>query len=322
MSFYFLGLEKLFLLAKLWLPRCPFLGIGLNRQKEMMSMSEFQEPNIQSSTGTPRWVGLAIAALGGLSLLGLGVGWSALNQSKSVEQSIQATLKQQNDALNQRLAKSDEQNQQLQSDLKVVTDKLNVTQEDLDRARQQSKASAAAYNKKLTGLESNVNSQLATKASNDDVTKLNGDVSGVKNDLEDTKSKLERATGDMGVMSGLIARNHDDLEELRRKGDRNYYEFTLQKAKTPQRVGPVQISLNKTDPKKSKYTMTVLADDKSIEKKDKTAGEPVQFYIKGTARYAPYEIVVFDVGKNQITGYLSTPKSAGSATAASNAPGQ
>lgn len=285
-------------------------------------MSEFQEPNIQSSTGTPRWVGLAIAALGGLSLLGLGVGWSALNQSKSVEQSIQATLKQQNDALNQRLAKSDEQNQQLQSDLKVVTDKLNVTQEDLDRARQQSKASAAAYNKKLTGLESNVNSQLATKASNDDVTKLNGDVSGVKNDLEDTKSKLERATGDMGVMSGLIARNHDDLEELRRKGDRNYYEFTLQKAKTPQRVGPVQISLNKTDPKKSKYTMTVLADDKSIEKKDKTAGEPVQFYIKGTARYAPYEIVVFDVGKNQITGYLSTPKSAGSATAASNAPGQ
>ena len=88
----------------------------------------------------------------------------------------------------------------------------------------------------------------------------------------------------MGVMSGLIARNHDDVEELRRKGDRNYYEFTLQKSKTPQRVGPVQIALNKADQKRSKYTMTVLADDKSIEKKDKTAGEPVQFYVKGTAR--------------------------------------
>jgi chromosome segregation ATPase len=284
----------------------------------MMSMTEFQETNIQSTSATPRWVGLAIAALGGVSLLGLGVGWSALNQTKTVEQSTQAALKQQNDALVQRLSKSEDQNQQLQSDLKVVTDKLNVTQEDLVKARKQTKASVAAYDKKLSGLQSNVDTQLATKASNEDVSKLNGDVSGVKNDLDETKSKLDRATGDMGVMSGLIARNHDDLDELKRKGDRNYYEFTLQKSKTPQHVGPVQMSVNKTDAKKSKYTMTVLADDKSIEKKDKTAGEPVQFYVKGTARYAPYEIVVFEVGKNQITGYLSTPKSAGSATAASN----
>jgi hypothetical protein len=119
----------------------------------------------------------------------------------------------------------------------------------------------------------------------------------------------------MGVMSGLIAKNHDDLEELRRRGDRNYYEFTIQKQKTPQRVGPVQISLNKADQKKSKYTITVLADDKSIEKKDKTSGEPVQFYMKGSARLTPYEIVVFDVGKNQITGYLSTPKDTAAAPA-------
>ncbi len=285
-------------------------------------MSEFQETNRENTAAVPRWVGLAVAALGGISLLGLGLGWSALNQAKSVEQSVQTSLKQQNDELAQRLTKEDEQNQQLQSDLKVVTDKLNVTQEDLQKARQQTKASVAAYNKKLTGLESNVNTQLATKASTEDVSKLNGDVTGVKSDLEATKGKLDRATGDMGVMSGLIARNHDDLEELKRKGDRNYYEFTIQKSKSGQRVGPVQIALNKADQKRSKYTMTVLADDKSIEKKDKTAGEPVQFYVKGTAHYAPYEIVVFDVGKNQITGYLSTPKSAGAATSASNSGGQ
>lgn len=286
-------------------------------------MSEFQDTNVESSAGMPRWVGFAVATLTIISVLGLGIGWRALSESKSVE-TAQASLKQQNDDLSQRLAKADDENQQLQSDLKVVTSKLNVTQEDLQRARQQSKASAAAYDKKLSGLASNVNSQLATKANTDDVNKLGGDVAGVKNDLEDTKSKLERATGDMGVMSGLIARNHDDLEELKRRGDRNYYEFTLQKSKTPQRIGPVQISLNKADQKRSRYTMTVLADDKAIEKKDKTAGEPVQFYVKGTARYTPYEIVVFDVGKNQVTGYLSTPKSAGtpSSTAASNAPAQ
>ena len=217
-------------------------------------MSEFQDDsNFQTnSAAVPRWVGLAVAVLGGVSLIGVFLGWSAWSQSKATEQSIQATLKQQNDALTERLAKTDEQNQQLQSDLRVVTDKLNVTQEDLQKARQQTKQSVAAYNKKLSGLESNVNTQLATKASSEDVSKLNTDVSGVKSDLEETKGKLERATGDMGVMSGLIARNHDDLEELKRKGDRNYYEFTIQKSKTPQHVGPVQIALNKTDQKRSK----------------------------------------------------------------------
>ncbi len=285
-------------------------------------MSEFQETNIQSTAGIPRWVGLAIAALGGLSLIGIGLGWGAYNHANSVEQSTQASLKQENDALGQRLAKSEDQNQQLQSDLKVVTDKLNVTQEELINARKQSKAAIATYDKKLNGLESNVNTQLATKASTEDVNKLNGDVTGVKSDLDVTKAKLDRSMGDMNVMSGLIARNHDDLEELKRRGDRNYFEFTLNKSKSAQRVGPVQISLNKTDSKKSKYTMTVLVDDKTIEKKDKTAGEPVQFYVKGSARLSPYEIVVFDVGKNQVTGYLSTPKTAASATAASNTPAQ
>jgi len=282
-------------------------------------MSEFEDSTVHTTAGTPRWVGLAIAVLAGVSLIGLIVGATALSRSKSLD-SVQASLKQQNDALAQQLAKSNEINEQLQSDLRVVTDKLNVTQEDLQRARQTSKASVAAEDKKITGLESNMNTQLAGKASNDDLNRVSGDVTGVKNDLEATKGKLDRATGDMGVMSGLIARNHDDLEELKRKGDRNYFEFTLQKSKAAQRVGPVQISLSKTDPKKSKYTMTVLADDKSIEKKDKTAGEPVQFYVKGTGRYAPYEIVVFDVGKNQVTGYLSTPKSSGATSASNSAP--
>jgi hypothetical protein len=281
----------------------------------MTYMSEFQESTTQAAA--PRWVGLAIAALGATSLLGIGIGWSALNQGKTTEQSVQASVKQQNEALMQRLAKTDDENQQLQSDLKVVTNKLNVTQEELDRARKQTKASVVAYNKKLT----DVNTQLGTKANIEDVNKLSGDVSGVKNDLDETKGKLDRATGDMGVMSGLIARNHDDVEELKRRGDRNYFEFTIQRAKTPQHVGPVAIALNKTDAKKSKYTITVLADDKSIEKKDRTAGEPVQFYVKGTARMSPYEIVVFDVNKNTITGYLSTPKPGG-ATAATNTSGQ
>jgi len=152
-----------------------------------------------------------------------------------------------------------------------------------------------------------------------DVTGAKKDIESTKTDLEATKSKLDRATGDMGVMSGLIARNHDDLEELKRRGDRNYYEFTIKKAKTPQRVGPIQVNVNKTDAKKSKYTMTVFADDREIEKKDRTAGEPVQFYV-GNSRIAPYEIVVFKIGKDELTGYLSTPKEGGASATPAAAP--
>ncbi len=127
-------------------------------------MSEYQETNIQSTTGTPRWVGLAVAVLGGVSLLGLGVGVSALSHANSVEQTTQASLKQQNDALTQRLAKDDEINQQLQSDVRVVTDKLNVTQADLIAARKASKSNVVTYDKKLNALGQDVNQKLASQS--------------------------------------------------------------------------------------------------------------------------------------------------------------
>src|SRR5579885_1640223 len=154
----------------------------------MKSMSEFQEPVSQTATGTPRWVGLAVAVLAGLSVIGLAVGWSALSQVKGVEQSTQASLRQINEALAQRLAKAEDINQQLESDLKVVTDKLNLTQEQLVSARKQTKATAVGFDKKLTGLQNDVNTQLATKANAEDVNKLNGDVTGVKSDLDATRT--------------------------------------------------------------------------------------------------------------------------------------
>jgi len=140
-------------------------------------------------------------------------------------------------------------------------------------------------------------------------TELGGaktDIEATKKDLESTKGKLERTIGDLGVASGLIAHNREDLEELKRRGERNIFEFDLRRSKTPQRVGPVQITLQKVDTRRFKYTMTVYADDKSIEKKDKTVNEPVQFYMKGAR--IPYEIVVFEVAKDRATGYLATPK--------------
>jgi hypothetical protein len=268
-------------------------------------MSDYQETNIQTTTGTPRWVGLVVAILGCIALLGLGVGWSALNHAKNAEQSTRASLKQADDAMSQRLARSDEQNQQLQTELKAVADKLNITQADLAAARKQSKYAVVSYNKKLTGLETSVKSELATKASSEDVSKLNGDVTGVKGDLE---------------MGTLIARNHDEIDQLRRLGERDYFEFTVQRKSAPQKIGGIQVALKGTNVKKNQYTVDVLADDKNFEKKNRSVNEPIFFYTGGSR--TALELVVNKVTKTTASGYLSVPKSGGVASASKTSSGQ
>lgn len=273
-----------------------------------------------ATTGTPRWIAVVFIALF-LALAGLGyAGYSVqsrLDSSLGKAQDQNKLLAAELDQANSRLA-------DLKGHIDVTEQKMHMTQAELANARSR----AEAIRKDQQASDQKLAEQLnaATKESNEKInavaTEVGGarkDIEATRTDLEATKGRLERASGDMGVMSGLIAHNRDDLEELKRRGDRNYYEFKISKSKTAQKVGPVQVSLNKTDQKKSKYTVTVFVDDRSIEKKDKTAGEPVQFYVRGGSRMPPYEFVVFEVGKNQITGYLSTPKDSGATPAATPA---
>lgn len=132
------------------------------------------------------------------------------------------------------------------------------------------------------------------------------EVAETKSELERTIADLKRVNGDLGVQSGLIATNGKELMALKQLGERNIYEFSLKKTKQPQKVGDITVFLKKADVKKNKYTIEVIADDKKVEKKDKNINEPVQFYTS-RARM-PYEIVVNDVKKDLIVGYLSTPK--------------
>jgi hypothetical protein len=270
-----------------------------------------------STTGTPRWVGVAVAVLGGISLLGLGVGWSALNEAKGIEQTTQTSVKQAHDALSQRLAKADEINQQMQSDLKVVTDKLKLTQAELIAARNQNKNATVAVDQKVTTLATSVKAELATKANADDVNKLNGDVTGVKTDLDATKNSIQMARSEMGT---LIARNHDEIDQLRRMGQRDYFEFTVQRKGGATKVGSIQIELKDTNTKKNRYTINVVADDNSFEKKDRSVNEPIFFYTGGTR--TALELVVNKVTKTTATGYLSIPKAAGAASASTATSGQ
>jgi small-conductance mechanosensitive channel len=280
-------------------------------------MSEFLDSANTNTTGTPRWVGLAVGLLGGISLLSLGVGWSALNQAKGIEQTTQASVKQSNDALAQKLAKEDEINQQLQSDLKVVTGKLNVTHADLVAARNQNKNATTAVDQKVTSLATSVKAELATKANSDDVNKLNGDVNGVKTDLDATKNSIQMARSEMGT---LIARNHDEIDQLRRMGQRDYFEFTVQRKSGATKVGSIQIELKDTNTKKNRYTINVLADDNSFEKKDRSVNEPIFFYTGGNR--SALELVVNKVTKTTATGYLSVTKSAGATSASTASSGQ
>jgi len=139
-----------------------------------------------------------------------------------------------------------------------------------------------------------------------EVSSVKSEVASTKSELEKTIAELKRMTGDMGVMSGLIATNAKELAALKALGDRNYFEFDLKKTKNPQRVGDIAILLKRTDPKRNKYTIDVIADDKRVEKKDRNVNEPVQFYVSKARQ--PYEIVVNEVRKDQIIGYLATPK--------------
>ncbi|HXN23893.1 MAG TPA: hypothetical protein VOA41_14235 [Candidatus Dormibacteraeota bacterium] len=282
-------------------------------------MSEFREENINDSqpvTGTPRWLTIAVIVLAAFSIGALGLAWSASNHASYVEQTTNAALKENVEVLNQRIAKADDTNTQIRSDLRVVTDKLKLTETQLLAARHQTKVSSANYIKKLNGLETS----LAAKASAEDINKLNGDVSGVKNALDATRTSVETsiqmARGELGT---LIARNHDEIDQLRRMGQREYFEFTLARKGGIQKVGNIQVELRDTNPKKNRFTIVVLADDNRFEKKNRSVNEPIYFYTNGSR--TALELVVNKVSKQQASGYLSVPKSAATTAAVASSSG-
>ena len=267
---------------------------------------ERQDLVIADEATAPRWVGIVVVALAVVSLVALGAGWTASTRSKQLEQSLATQaqqFKQSDDVISQRLAKAEDTNAQLEGELSVVTDKMKLTQGELTRARSQAKKIKEDDAKELAEMQNQTNAQLATKASVDDVNKIGTDVNGVKTDLDSTKNNLQMARGEFGT---LIARNHDEVEELRRLGERDYYEFTIDKKNSREKVGNLMVELHATNLKKSQYGVTIFVDDQRHDKRNLTANEPLYFFQSGAR--APLEFVVNQVGKDKITGYLSVPK--------------
>ena len=178
--------------------------------------------------------------------------------------------------------------------------KTSEQAEELNAELGKVKESAVDASSKIDGITTDVGSVKT------DVGSVKMEVASTRSALDETRSDLQHVRGDMGVMSGLVATNGTQIQELRNLGDRNIYEFTLAKNGGTQKVGDIELILKKADTGHNRFTLDVLADDKRVEKKDRTANEPVQFYTSKARQ--PYEIVVNQVQKNQIVGYLATPK--------------
>ncbi len=186
----------------------------------------------------------------------------------------------------------------------VKTETLSKVEQTRKQLEEEQAQTAEKLNTDLSTVKDNANAKIAEVST--DVGTVKTQVVSTQDELHKAVSQLQKVQGDLGQTSSYVAKNSTDLAALRRLGERNYIEFNISKSKEPQKVGDIQVLLRKTDPKKSKFTLTVMADDKSIEKKDRTANEPVQFYVNKARQ--PYEIVVNTVRKDQISGYLATPK--------------
>ena len=216
---------------------------------------------------------------------------------------LEASDKELRDKLHMTSKTMSESVQELGSKVGMTQQEIEARTAELRRQQQQSEAKLTAEQRKTQQQVSQVSGDVTGVKT--DLGGARQDIASTRTDLDATKAKLEKAMGDLGIQSGLVARNHDELEMLKHKGDRNYFEFTLSKSQR-QPVSTISMQLKKTDPKRSKFTLNVMADDRTIEKKDRTANEPLQFYT-GRDR-SLYEVVVYKVEKNSVSGYLSAPK--------------
>ena len=286
-------------------------------------MTEEIDRSSDARRSTPGWMFAAIAVLGVVALVGLVLAHNASTQAQDVQQNMENKVKAaqldfttQIGQLQAHQAQADATNAGLQSDLSVVTKRLRLTQGDLKRAREEAETIRTEDQQKIAEVDGNVSTvktELDTKASTDQVKGVDGKVDGVRTDLAGTQNDLKMARSELGT---LIARNHEDVEQLRRLGERDYIEFTIDTKNKPQKVGSFMVELKGTNVTKKRYNVSLIVDDSRIDKKNLPVDEPI-FFHQGNDR-RPLELVVNTVGKDKVTGYISVPKAGGTQSASSD----
>jgi len=259
---------------------------------------------------SPSWQLPAMIVLGLIALGGLWFGWNASSKLDVTQQSLTTQLKaavepmqQEVTSLKVHVDEYEKANSNLQGDLNVVTKKLKITQGQLKNAREEAAKLNDVTSQRLTALDTSVKSELATKANSDELKTVDSKVGGVRTDLDSTREELKMARSEMGT---LIARNHDEIDQLRRLGERDYLEFTINGKNKPQKVGNVTLELKGVNQKRNQYSVFMTVEDKRYVKTNRALNEPVFFYTSGA--HLPEELVINKVSKDQISGYVSIPK--------------
>jgi hypothetical protein len=278
------------------------------------------DEHFETNRSAPGWVTVAVVVLTVVALGGVGMAYNATTQTQSVQQAMESRIKTiqqdittQLSPLQQHQAQADTTTTTLQSDLSVVTKRLRLTQADLKKAREEAQTIKADQEQKLAERDAAVKTELATKASTDDVKDVDGKVTNVRTDLNSTQNDLKMARSELGT---LIARNHEDIDQLRRLGERDYVEFTINSRNKQEKVGSVLVTLRGTNPNKKQFNLSLVVDDVRMDKKNLPINEPM-FFHQGTDR-RPLELVINTVAKDKVSGYISMPKSAIAQSAANN----
>jgi chromosome segregation ATPase len=286
----------------------------------------YSEPQQRSGLTTALVAGAMIALLATVIYLFVQVDHLQTDMAKMKEQ-FNTELTSQKDASSVAAAAHQKRIDTLKEELEATRAQLSAENKQMSaQAKLEANAHADAITKQIASEEAQLKQAQATQAAeigdvkqsasaaNAKIADVSTDVGGVKTSLSATQAELQKtiaslksAQGDLGVQSGLIATNSNELAALKLRGERNYVDIKLGKEKKPHKFADITLLLKSTDPKKNKYTVEVMADDKLTEKKDKNINEPVQFY---TAKggHIPYELVINQVNKNEIVGYLATPK--------------
>ncbi len=261
-------------------------------------MPEVEEVHVEQQSNTGKWI---------LTILAIVFVAAAVYGYVTTQQHVDKLTKDLGDSQAQ-VAELKNRMQTAEASEETLAHQLGLTKKELaqraTQLQQQQKEAEARIEQQQKEQIGQVSGEVAGVKT--DVGGVRTDVASTKADLEATKAKLQSAVGDLGVQSGLIAHTQTDLETLKHKGDRNYYEFTLLRGAKPQPVATVSLQLKKTDQKHGKFTVNVTSDDKTIEKRDRNVSEPIQFY--SGRDHLLFELVVWTVDKNKATGYLSTPK--------------
>jgi len=269
-----------------------------------------EDYSVQETKSSPAWQLPAIVILALLALGALGFAWSNSAKVDAAKQTVaeqvkavQLSVQQDMTGLKDRLTAAEKANADLQGDLKVITGKLKITQGQLKKAREEATEQNTQTTQLVKTLDTSVHTELATKATTDQVNTVDTKVTKVSADLDKTNNDLSMARSELGT---LIARNHDEIDFLRRQGERDYVEFTITGKNQPQKVGNVTVELKGVNEKKNRSNLTYTIEDKRYEAKNANINSPIFFYLSGT--HLPEELVINKVGKNTISGYLSIPK--------------